>query len=405
MSLQPASPVAAPVWSAGYTEIAPRQEFRRDIQGLRALAVLLVIGTHAAIPGFAGGYVGVDVFFVISGYVITELLLREATKGPLLGLAEFYSRRIRRIAPAATATLVGTLVVAALVLGPSLNPHLPGDVRWASLFAANFRLIATGSNYFVAGVYPSLITQFWSLAVEEQFYLVFPLVVFLIARLVPPGRRLRVLALTLLVGVALSAWWSMHISAADPTPAYYSPFTRFWELGLGCLLAIATARHQSRPVWAALLATVLGVVLLVLALVSLNATSVFPGWRAWLPCGATALFIWAGAGGARTPITRLLATRPLGYIGNISYSLYLVHFMWMELPKQLATPHAGWAWTVVEIAGTVVTAVCSYHLLENPIRRSKRLAADGVATGLMLCLCVAASWTTATIVAKLLHLA
>lgn len=388
----------------GFPRVAPRQEFRRDIQGLRALAVLLVVGNHADIPGFAGGYIGVDVFFVISGYVITQLLMRESEKSFRAALTDFYSRRIRRIVPAATLTLVLTMLVAWLVLGPRLNPNLPGDVRWASLFAANFRLIGTGSNYFVPGVFPSLITQFWSLAVEEQFYLAFPLIVLLIAHFVPPRGRLRVLATTLGVAIAVSALWSIHISAVDPTPAYYSPFTRFWELGLGGFLATITVRKPSRSVWSERIAVVLGIVLLAIALIALSPSSTYPGWLAWLPCGATALFIWAGAGGMRTTVTKVLSTRPLVYIGAISYSLYLTHFVWLTLPKQLAVPLTGWAWTSLEIAGAILTAMLSYHLLEQPVRRSRNLATDRVATVLVLLVCVAASWTTATVVAHFAHI-
>src|SRR5579875_2799998 len=218
---------------------AERPSFRPDIQGLRAVAVLLVIADHAGIPGFGGGYVGVDVLFVISGYVITRLLLRETDKGLRRGLADFYARRVRRIVPAATATLVGTVLAAGLLLGPRMNPDLPGDVRWASLFAANLRLMRTGSNYFVPGIQPSLVTQFWSLAVEEQFYLVYPLLVFVAAAVAGRHRR-RVLASALLVAVAASGWWSVHLSLTRPALAYYSPFTRFWELGVGCLLAVLT---------------------------------------------------------------------------------------------------------------------------------------------------------------------
>ena len=279
--------------------VATQQPFRPDVQGLRAIAVLLVIGDHAGIRGFEGGFVGVDLFFVVSGYVITQLVLREAGKGIGTGLADFYSRRVRRIVPAATVTLIATVLVAWAVLGPAINPDLPGDVRWASLFSANFRLIETGSNYFVPGIYPSLITQFWSLGVEEQFYLCFPLVVFLIARFAPPARRRTVLAIILVLAIALSAWWSAHISASDPTTAYYSPFTRFWELGLGCLLATATVRRPIRTRLAEVLAVTIAMALLVASLIELNTTSVYPGTNAWLPCAAATLLIWAGIGGPR----------------------------------------------------------------------------------------------------------
>ncbi len=298
----------ASVAGEGPFGVEAKESFRRDIQGIRAVAVLLVIGDHADIRGFEGGFIGVDMFFVVSGYVITQLVLREARKGIGTGLADFYSRRVRRIVPAATVTLVGTVLVAWAVLGPAINPNLPGDVRWASLFSANFRLIDTGSNYFVPGIYPSLITQFWSLGVEEQFYLCFPLVVFLIARFAPPTRGRAVLAITIALAIALSAWWSVHISASDPTTAYYSPFTRFWELGLGCLLATVTARRHLRARIIELLAVAAAVALIVASLIEFNPTSVYPGANAWLPCAAAALLIWAGTGGRRNPVTWVLST-------------------------------------------------------------------------------------------------
>jgi peptidoglycan/LPS O-acetylase OafA/YrhL len=370
---------------------SPQHERRRDIQGLRALAVVLVIGNHAGVPGFSGGFIGVDVFFVISGYVITQLLLREIPKGPRRGLADFYSRRIRRIVPAATATLVVTMVAAKLLLGARMSPLLPGDVRWASVFVANFRLISTGTNYFVPGIHPSLVTHFWSLAVEEQFYIVWPVVVFSTASLVERRYRRLALATTLTAGIAVSAWWSIHLSAGDPVAAYYSPLTRFWELGLGGLLATVVSRRPIGSLWLARLISGFGVALLGVALATLNPASVYPGWRAWLPCAATAALIWTGGGG--TAVSRLLSTRPLGYVGDISYSLYLVHYPVLELTKEMPSWLSTVDWRLFGIGGTVLLATCSYHLLENPIRRSRKLDADRVAVALLLAVCVATSWT------------
>jgi peptidoglycan/LPS O-acetylase OafA/YrhL len=131
---------------------------------------------------------------------------------------------------------------------------------------------------------------------------------------------------------------------------------------------------------------------------------VYPGALAWLPCAGAGLLVWAGIGGVRNPVTRLLATRPLGYIGNISYSLYLAHYVWLVLPEQLASPLTSWPWRVLELAGTFVTAALSYHFLENPIRRSRRLAGDRVAVLLLLCVCVAMSWTASIIVGHFVQL-
>ncbi len=382
-------------------DVWARTEHRRDIQGLRALAVMLVIGDHAGLPGLGGGFVGVDVFFVISGYVITQLLLRETPKGARQGLADFYSRRIRRIVPAATATLVLTMVAARLLQGTRMNPLLPGDVRWASLFAANFRLVSTGSNYFVPGLHPSLVTHFWSLAVEEQFYIVWPVVVFSISRLVGPRHRHRALALTLTAGVVASASWSVHLSSRNPVASYYSPFTRFWELGLGCLLATLAAKGASRPLWLRRLAGGVGVALLTVALATLSSASTYPGWQAWLPCASAAALIWAGGGGGpggRPVASRLLSARPLGYVGDISYSLYLIHYPLLELARGTPPWLSSADRRLLAIAGTALFAVCSYHLVENPIRRARGLDADRLTVGLLLAVCVAASWTATMVV-------
>ncbi|HTW98826.1 MAG TPA: acyltransferase, partial [Acidimicrobiales bacterium] len=201
---------------------------------------------------------------------------------------------------------------------------------------------------------------------------------------------------------AASAWWSVDISASDPTPAYYSPFTRFWELGLGCLLATLTVRRRPARRWIEHVAVALAVALLVVALIHLDASSVFPGALAWLPCGAAVLLIWAGIAG-RNPVSRVLSTRLMVRIGDLSYSLYLTHYVWLELPAQLSRPLTSWPWRVVELAGTLVSAVLSYRLLENPVRRSRRLARDRVAVALVLCVCVATSWTAAIVVSHFAH--
>ena len=261
------------------------QSFRPDIQGLRAIAVILVILDHAQVPGFEGGYIGVDVFFVISGFVITNLLRRQPSDNVRHNLAYFYGRRIRRIVPAATLTLVATTFAAYFLLGANFVPQLLGDVRWSSLFSANFRLIRTGSNYFIPGVAPSLVTHFWSLAVEEQFYLFFPLVVFTLALLTPLRGRATTLGLFLVGAIAASAWYSWHLTPISPTVAYYSPFTRFWEIALGGLMALIPGAWARRAPLVSAGLTALAFVGLALAVWKLNAQSVYPGVLAWWPCG------------------------------------------------------------------------------------------------------------------------
>ena len=368
--------------------------FRRDIQGLRAVAVLLVIGNHARLPGFGGGFAGVDVFFVVSGFVITQTLLRQDKPGIANGLITFYSRRVRRIVPAACAALVGTLVTARVLLGARFDPALFADVRWSAFFGANVHLISQGSDYFVPGTAPSLVTQFWSLAVEEQFYLVFPLLVFGTTGLAKrSGRnRMQLLMFSLTPLVAVSAWWSAHSSATSPLAAYYSPFTRFWELGVGCLLAAALPRFSmSHSRWqpGAALAGALG---LVLTMRVLPGAGDYPGTLAWLPVTSAALLL------AAEP-TRLLTTRPLTWVGDRSFSLYLWHWVWLQLPAQLAAPPTGPGWRLLELAGTTATATLAYRYLENPVRRSRRLATDPIAAALLFGVCVTGVVTATLLVA------
>ncbi len=377
--------------------------FRGDIQGLRALAVILVILNHASVPGLEGGYVGVDVFFVISGYVITTLLWRQPPHQLWRNLTAFYARRVRRIVPAATLVLTLTVVVAYLSLGSRFSPELLGDVRWASLFGANFRLIATGSNYFIPGVAPSLVTHFWSLGVEEQFYLVYPLVVLVTLRAISPRQRRATLFAVVAVGVVASAIWSFHVTPVNAVVAYYSPLTRFWELGLGGLVALVPPDWARRTPRTNAILAVLALLGLAYAVTSLNDTSQYPGVLAWGPCAASAVLLWTGTAQSRGGPATWLAWRPCRYVGDISYSLYLYHYAWLMIPLMWATPpHVWWA-RAAEVAGAFLCAVASYHVLENPLRRSAALSRDHWAVALLLLVCVALSWNATLLVGHLGH--
>ena len=384
------------------TSIHPRGSYRPDVQGLRAVAVVLVILVHASVPGFEGGYVGVDVFFVISGYVITGLLLRQGERGVARNLGQFYARRIRRIVPAATLALVATLVAAQVLLGANFPVSLLGDVRYATLFAANVRFIHTGANYFVPGLAPSLVTHYWSLAVEEQFYLFYPLVVFTIARVAPARHRHAALAATLAVLVGCSGWWSYHLTALSPAAAFYSPFTRFWEFALGGLVAVVPPAWMSRRALNTV-AAVAAVLVLALSVARLNAHSAVPGVLVWWPCAASAVLLVTGRASLRGAPASWLSWRPLRYLGDISYSLYLWHYVWLMLPLEFAHPNSSAGARLVEVAGAVACAVVSYHLLENPLRRSRALARDAWANLLVLLICVALSWDATLVIGRVVH--
>jgi peptidoglycan/LPS O-acetylase OafA/YrhL len=362
---------------------------RDDIQGLRAVAVLLVVLDHAGVPFVRGGYVGVDVFFVLSGFLITAILLSRAAAHGRVSLREFYMRRARRILPAAALTLVATDVVAYHLLNFVRARQVVSDSIWASLFTANVHFARQGSDYFAQGQPPSPLQHFWTLAVEEQFYLVWPAVfsaalfgVVLrrrrsVRRRDPRGPISRASTGRLLVVVLAAALaslvWSIHYTRVMPTAAYFSTFARAWELALGAVVAIGASSLSRAPrqVWTVL--GWLGMATIVCAAVAFSGTTPFPGSAALLPTVGAALVIAAGVGRRRGPldIGRALSLSPFRYVGDRSYALYLWH--WAVL--MLAVEYAGHDFSVgvklVLIAGAFLLSIGSYRLLENPIRRMR----------------------------------
>jgi peptidoglycan/LPS O-acetylase OafA/YrhL len=394
-------PVARPAPPAG--PIASPVRHRPDIQGLRAVAVLLVVLAHAGVPGLAGGYVGVDVFFVISGFLITGLLLRERASSGRLSLARFYARRAVRLLPAST--LVATVTVAASWqwLPPARMAGVAYDALSAAGYAVNVRLAAVATDYF-ANPAPSPFQHFWSLAVEEQFYLGWPVVIVLVLRL---GRARR-LAGVLGALVLASLVYSVFELAVDAPAAYFGLPSRAWELGVGALVAVFQARlwttsgnrrgvvvdsappetgwgrsgaadHRKRMIKAAVgwagLAAILG------SAVTLDDESAFPGLAA-LPAvlGAAAVIASGGLG----PV---LGRRPLTLIGDYSYSLYLWHWPLLILGPAVVGHDLDLGERLGLGGGAFVLAVLTYHLVENPVRHRRALTARpvrGLATGLGL---------------------
>jgi peptidoglycan/LPS O-acetylase OafA/YrhL len=384
-----------------------RPAYRADIQGLRALAVILVIAWHAGVTQARGGFIGVDVFFVISGYVITSLMRRQPRQSIGINLRAFYARRIRRIVPAATAVLIVTTIAAYVMSGQNLAANLIGDVRWSAFFGANYRLISTATPYPIPGVPSSLVTHFWSLAVEEQFYLVWPLIVFSILWFAPERRRTATLAGGLIAVIFGSAMWSAYVSPINHTSAFYSPFTRVWELALGALVSLIPATWAKRfPEgsavlgWTALLA-------IIAAATTINYGGSWPGTLAWWPCLATAAVLVTGAAEHPLGPLKVLGTRTAQYIGDRSYSMYLWHYLWLMLlidTGPVGANYSFWWLRVLEVAGAVLCAVISYRFLENPIRHSKLLDQDPTAVFIMLAVCLAATFATTYVVAHLANL-
>src|SRR6266508_2877912 len=261
---------------------------RGDIQGMRAVAVLLVMLGHARISGLTGGYVGVDVFFVISGFLITGILVREVRRTGRISIVNFYARRARRILPAATVVLLAVVLVSSRLFNYVRVDQVTDQVTWAAFFAANLQLAGSGSDYFAVGTFVSPVQHYWSLAVEEQFYLVWPA---LIALILYAGRRglsdrpnatswrLRRLAVAIALLCAASFAWSVWYTTHQPLMAYYSAPARGWELGSGALLALCATRVARLPVPVKALASWLGLVAIAVAAVRFTPHTPPPGYQ------------------------------------------------------------------------------------------------------------------------------
>jgi peptidoglycan/LPS O-acetylase OafA/YrhL len=365
------------------TSPLPAMTNRVDIQGLRALAVLLVVLGHAGLLGATGGYVGVDVFFVVSGFLITSILLHEATEQGSLSLARFYAKRARRILPAATLTLIGTAVAATVIVPYVRAEAILKDVGWAAVFGANIHFGNARTDYFAAHQPPSPVQHYWSLAVEEQFYLVWPalIVVMLLlgARRSPATvrRRLPWLAFVVAVLSALSLTWSVTTTQSDPAAAYFSTTARCWELGAGALLAFAgrSLPRLSKRVRNVLAIAGLGMVLMA-GFTFTEATPV-PGYHLAVPVLGTVALLAAGSGSttATSPaIVRLLGRQPLRWIGDVSYGFYLWHWPLLIIGMAYVGHRLDLTTKLALIGGALLLAWISYELLENPIRRARSLS-------------------------------
>ncbi|MCB5200694.1 acyltransferase, partial [Loktanella sp. TSTF-M6] len=292
--------------------------YRRDIDGLRTLAVVPVVLGHAGLGLFAGGFVGVDVFFVISGFLITGILVRELEQGRF-SLIDFYERRARRILPALFVVLAACIVVFWFLLLPQ-HYVVIGKAGIASLlFSSNIYFFRIDSAYFANATSMQPLLHTWSLAVEEQFYIVFPVLLWLIAAWRRTSRTLLIAGLSL-ASFALAVW----MVPRHPVAAFYLTPTRVWELGLGALLALGAFPALRHRLLAELVAAA-GLVAIAWAVFTLDKTDPFPGLNALAPCLGAVAIIWAGQ--SQITLTgRLLSTRGMVGIGLMSYSLYLVHW-------------------------------------------------------------------------------
>jgi peptidoglycan/LPS O-acetylase OafA/YrhL len=366
--------------------------------------VIAVVLSHANL-GVPGGYVGVDVFFVISGFLITRLLLQEADKRGRFSFGAFYARRARRIVPAATVVTIATLIGTYLWAPPLRVGAFARDGLAAALFSVNWRLAAQGTDYFQASAPPSPFQHFWSLSVEEQFYVCWPLLLAAVLLAVRNrDRRTRSIALitVLVVVIAASLIASIRVTHESAPYGYFGTHTRVWELAVGALIA-ATADSLCRlPRRVAAVMAWLGVAAIVTSCFVFDAGTVYPGSAAVLPVAGAGLIITAGCG----VVTRfgpegLLTLWPMRWTGRISYSLYLWHWpLLILLPDAVGQPLTI-PQRLATIAMAVALSVASYFLVEQPFQHSRSLGtrpSRALAAGLGL---VAASVIAALVVPSL----
>lgn len=355
--------------------MADPERFRPDIQGLRAIAVVAVVLNHAGIPGVSGGYVGVDVFFVISGFLISTHLVTGLEREGRIRFAAFYARRTRRILPASLLVLALSIVGAMIWVPPLLRADTLRDAIATALYVPNYAFAVQGTDYLAQSTTPSLFQHYWSLGVEEQFYLAWPAllaVVWLVGR-----RSRRALAIVLIAVVVSSLACELVLTWTSQPWAFFSLWSRAWELGLGGLVALVLrARPRVLPPAVAAVAGWAGLAGILVAVVGYSDTTVFPGIAAVLPVAATALVILAGATPTRSGPQLLLGTRPLQLLGLISYSLYLVHWPLLQLPQAAVgsqNPLPLWATAGLAVAAVPV-AYLLYRFVEDPARRAPLLA-------------------------------
>jgi peptidoglycan/LPS O-acetylase OafA/YrhL len=351
--------------------------FRTDVEGLRAVAIVAVLLCHAGIPAFAGGYIGVDVFFVISGFLITRLLLGELKRHRTISIPRFYARRAKRLLPLSALLLGAVGVLSLLLLSPLRAVEVSGDIISSATYTANWHFAAQSVDYFAQDLEPSPVLHLWSLAIEEQFYLVWPaLMLGATWYQRRKGRQVRgILMLTLLLVFAGSLAFGIAYTNSEPAAAYFSTFGRAWELALGgCLALLGAVRlHRAAAValgWA-------GVAAIVYAALVFDSNTPFPGIAALVPTMGAAALILAGST-VRPPAKAAPATplslRPVRYVGRISYSWYLWHwpaliFAVVILGHHL-TPLEGVAVVLISLLPTVL----SHHFVEDPVRRARSLA-------------------------------
>jgi peptidoglycan/LPS O-acetylase OafA/YrhL/cellulose synthase/poly-beta-1,6-N-acetylglucosamine synthase-like glycosyltransferase len=365
-----ATVVARPTSAEPHGTAPGARRFRPDIQGLRAVAVTLVVLYHAEVPGITAGYVGVDVFFVISGFLITGQLLRQVARDGKVSLSSFYVGRIRRLLPPALIVVAATVVAARMWDSVFHVRSVSTDALWTLAYGINFHLAAEGVDYQNANGPVSPLQHMWSLAVEEQFYLVWPLLIGMCAW--SGGRyRMRLIAGVLVALVAASLYLSVEQTSSSPTYAYFGSHTRAWELAVGALVAMAAPWLSGLRRSISTVLSWAGLAAILAAAVIYNDDTAFPGTAALLPVLGACAVVAAGCGSRPSGAERVLGVGVMQGIGQVSYGWYLWHWPMVVLIP-LAVGRELSPIYLVEISALALWfAVLTRHLVENPALRSR----------------------------------
>ncbi|WP_370462693.1 acyltransferase family protein [Mycobacterium sp. Marseille-P9652] len=388
------------------TQRSTQPQFRPDIEGLRAVAVVAVVLFHAELPGVSGGFTGVDVFFVISGFLITGMLLREVNTTGNVRLRRFYGARARRLLPASATVGVATVLGAAVLLPVLQAEPIIRDGIASALYIGNYWFALQGVDYLAATATPSPFQHYWSLGVEEQFYLVWPAMIIGTAWLVRRVRRRtdaassqRPYLVVLALVAAISFAMSLALTHLAPPVAFFSLPTRAWELAAGGLVALTGAHWRRLPPLPAAIAGWSGLGLILLACTCLGPTTPYPGTAALLPVLGAVLVIGAGCAAPAQGSGRVLGVRPMRAIGRVSYSWYLWHWPMLMIALWSLAPvmgHAVWL-ALAAVLISLALAVLTLRIIENPLRfapsmrrsAARSLALGGGATSLVVCVGVA----------------
>jgi len=364
---------------------------RADIQGLRGVAVLLVVLYHAGLPLLPGGYIGVDVFFVISGYLITGLLVREFEDSGRIDFPQFIARRARRLLPAAVVLLLAVAAAAIIVFPAVERIDILDAARASAVYAANLWFALRATDYLGGEASLNPMLHMWSLAIEEQFYLVWPFLVWFAARFLPCGSvRTRTLVMVAIVSAVSYLACRRMTWMSQPWAFFGTPF-RAWEFGLGAIVHLSAVWLGRLPKPWGRVAGLTGVAAVAAAATQLNDQSAFPGSLALLPAGGTALVLAALLAEGRGPLAAALSWRPLTRVGDLSYSWYLWHWPFLVVGPVLF-PAGGAAVAASAVVLSYLAAEASYRFVEQPFRtgRASRWAPQAVVASAVGAACTSA---------------